>query len=61
MSFEQMLSVSSSCDLAEAHSRRAEVRSCKAPILGTELDRLSGIVYLVLDGHIKKKNITYMC
>jgi hypothetical protein len=55
MSFEQMLSVSSSCDLAEAHSRRAEVRSCKAPILGTELDRLSGIVYLVLDGHIKKK------
>lgn len=55
MSFEQMLSVSSSRDLAEAHSRRAKVRSCEAPILGTELDRLSGIVYLVLYEHVVKE------
>jgi hypothetical protein len=57
VSFEQMLSGSSSCDLAEAHSRRAKVRSRKAPILGTALDRLSGIIYLVLDGRIVKNNI----
>ena len=44
VSFEQMLSGSSSCDLPEAHSRRAKVRGCKAPILWTALDRLSVIV-----------------
>ena len=59
VSFEQMLFGSSSCDLADAHSRRAEVRSFKVPILGTALDRLSGIVYLVLDGLIVKT--TYVC
>jgi hypothetical protein len=59
MSFEQMLSVSFGCDPAEAHSRRAKVRSCEAPILGTELDRLSGTVYLVLDEHIVKEQYIY--
>lgn len=57
VSFEQILSESSSCDLVEAHSRRAKIRSCKAPILRTVLDRLSGTVYLVLDGRIVRNHI----
>lgn len=61
VSFEQMLSGSSSCDLAEAHSRRAKDRRCKAPILGTALDRLSGIVCLVLDGRIVENITAFMC
>lgn len=59
VSFEQMLSESSTCDLAKTHSRRAEVCSCEAPILGTALDQLSGIVYLVPDGRIVET--TYVC
>jgi hypothetical protein len=62
VSFEQILSESCSCDLAEPHSRRAKVRSCKAQILGTTLDQLRGIVHLVLDdGRFSKNNIFYMC
>lgn len=60
VSLEQMLCERFSCDLTKAHSRRAKVRSCKAPILGTALDRLSCIIYIVLDGHIVEKQYIYM-
>jgi myosin-crossreactive antigen len=43
--------------LRPGRGSQQKVRSCKAPILGTALDRLSGIIYLVLDGRIVKNNI----